>query len=300
MTATFRYLVPAGLDANRKPLATTAPLTIGMSVSIDKNSPRLDIRMQVENTAKDHRLRVHFPLPFQVVGSYADTAYHVTRRPVTAAHRDPGSPELELPTYPMRSFVDLHGAAGGLALIANGLHEYEVVPGEEPELALTLLRAVGWLSRDDLSYRTGHAGPPMETPGAQVLGRHEFHYSLFFHEGGWEAGGVWRAAESVLLPLVPGDGGAVSREPPSIQVSPACIQMTACVPSASGYDLRLLNASDSPQAAVIEIRPAPAGIERVALNGESRRRLPLTAVLPGFQTRAWEIVTLRVDQGSRV
>jgi hypothetical protein len=35
-----------------------------------------------------------------------------------------------------------------------------------PQIALTLLRCVGWLSRDDLSTRRGHAGPYMATPGA--------------------------------------------------------------------------------------------------------------------------------------
>ncbi len=46
------------------------------------------------------------------------------------------------------------------------------------EIAITLLRCVGWLSRDDLSTRNGHAGPYLETPKAQMLGEWDFYYSI--------------------------------------------------------------------------------------------------------------------------
>src|SRR5204863_408878 len=84
-------------------------------------------------------------------------------------------------------------------------------------LALALLRAVGWLSRDDLITRTGHAGPALETPGAQVLGDHRFRYSLFFHAGDWERAAVWRAAEAALVPMLPGRGPAVRTPAPGIE-----------------------------------------------------------------------------------
>jgi hypothetical protein len=48
-------------------------------------------------------------------------------------------------------------------------------------LALTLVRAVGRLSRDDLGLRPGHAGPPLETPGAQVPGPHRVELSWRLH-----------------------------------------------------------------------------------------------------------------------
>jgi len=290
----FAYRIPAGLDTDRRALAETVPLLIGLTVSLEKKSSRLDIRLRIGNAARDHRLRAHFPVPFQAHYSSADTAYHVTRRPVMAARRDPGSPELELPTYPMRSFVDLHSERGGLALITEGLHEYEVIPGAVPQLALTLLRAVGWLSRDDLSYRTGHAGPPLETPAAQLPGTHEFRYSLLFHEGDWEIGGVWRAAEAFLLPLVPGTGSQVNGQGPSIEVEPASIQVTACVPTPDGFELRLLNAADRAQSAVVSIAPAPAEVQRLTLNGVVEENVPSDKGAVRLALRSWEIVTLRV------
>jgi alpha-mannosidase len=263
-------------------------------LSLDADSPRLDVDLQLINTATDHRLRLHQPLPFAVSESAADTAFHVTRRPVIAPHRDPGAPELELPTYPMRSFVDVSDGNAGLAIIADGLHEYEVLPGPPQVLALTVLRAVGWLSRDDLATRTGHAGPGVATPGAQVPGTHRVRYSLYFHAGDWEAGGVWRAAEAALLPFLPGRGPRIASAPPVIELVPDCIQMTACIPRPDGYDLRLLNASDRSHDALVHLQPRPADVVVITLAGDVRQHLRLESDLVGLSMRAWEIATLRI------
>jgi len=74
----------------------------------------------------------------------------------------------------MQSFVACP-AAGGAAVYVDGLHEYEILHDGSPRIAITLLRCVGDLSRDDLATRPhGHAGPGLATPGAQCLGVYEF------------------------------------------------------------------------------------------------------------------------------
>ena len=291
----LEYWVPEGLATDRqRPLAAEVPLEVRVTISLERDVPRLDITADVVNRALDHRLRARFPTPFRITHSDADTVFHVTRRAATGPRRDPGAPELELPSYPMRSFVDVSGGAGGLALITHGLHEYEVLPGPTPELALTLLRAVGWLSRDDLRSRTGHAGPPMMTPGAQVLGPHRFRYSLLFHAGDWEQAGVWRAAEGVLLPLQVGRGNPVVGDVPSIEIEPECVQMTACVPRTDGYDLRLLNASGQAHDAVVRISPAPAQVRRITFGGDRQASFAHEGALVRLPLRRWEIATLQV------
>jgi len=49
------------------------------------------------------------------------------------------------------------------------------------EIAFDPTARVGWLSRDDFSTRKGHAGPFMETPGAQMPGQWIFDYSIIPH-----------------------------------------------------------------------------------------------------------------------
>lgn len=295
LEARFDLAVYDGLRSDRHARSDRQTvLPIRLALSLEADTPRLDIELEIINRSPDHRLRAHFPLPFQVSESAADTPFHVTRRPVISPRRDPGATELELPTYPMWSFTDVSDGRAGFALIANGLHEYEVLPGNPQQVALTLLRAVGWLSRDDLTTRTGHAGPGLETPGAQVLGGHRLRYSLYFHQGDWERGGVWRMAESTLTPLVAGRGPAITGPGTRIELAPDSVQMTALVPRPDGYDLRVLNASDAPQEASIDFEPAPAEVNSITLAGE-----PLGSVLVGdgvvrLALPAWKIATLRV------
>jgi mannosylglycerate hydrolase len=293
----FGRSIPRGLrpDRRRRP-ADPVGMPVRLVVTLDAESSRLDIELEIENRATDHRLRAHFPLPFVAHESAADTPFHVTRRAVTGPHRDPEAPEVELPTYPMWSFVDLSDGRTGLALITDGLHEYEVLTGEPQVLALTLIRAVGWLSRDDLATRSGHAGPAMETPGAQVLGKHRYRYSLYFHGGTWEQAGVWRVAESTLVQLRLGRGSTKVVMAPLIELEPDGIQMTACIPQADGYALRLLNASDHAHDAKVRLRPSPTTVERISLADD--RREPVTFGDDGVKLsmRPWEIVTLRLSR----
>jgi alpha-mannosidase len=77
-------------------------------------------------------------------------------------------------------------------------------------IAITLLRAVGFLSRDDLPERQGHAGPELATPSAQCIGSRTYRYTVLPLD---EQTDVTRAARSVhewlSPPLVfPGDGSS--------------------------------------------------------------------------------------------
>jgi alpha-mannosidase len=293
--ARYDYAVFNGLREDRRARdQVETALPIRMTVSLEADEPRLDFEVEIVNRARDHRLRAHFPLPFRVGSSAADTPFHVTTRPVTGARRDPGAPEVELPTYPMWSFVDVSDGRVGVTLLTHGLHEYEVLPGPPQDLALSLLRAVGWLSREDLVTRTGHAGPAIETPGAQVPGTHRLRYSLFFHDGDWRDGGVWRAAESALLPLLAGRGAAVTTTPPVIELEPASIQMTALLPRPGGYELRFLNASEASTQAHVRLQPQPSEVAAITLNGTVREQLTPEHDVVAIDVRPWEIVTLRV------
>ena len=297
LEARYDYAVVSGLSYDRQArgdLQTTLPIRLSLSLEADVS--RLDFELEIINRASDHRLRAHFPLPFHAGESAADTPFHVTRRPVTGARRDPGASEIELPTYPMWSFVDVSDGRAGVALIAEGLHEYEVLPGQPQELALTLLRSVGWLSRDDLTTRTGHAGPAIETPGAQLPGGHRFRYSLFFHPGDWKRGGVWRMAESTLVPLVPGRGPAVSPPGPLIELDPDSIQMTALLPRPGGYDLRVLNASNAACPASVHLQPQPAEVTSITLGGDPREQLAVKDGVVRLSLPPWGIATLRVTR----
>ena len=166
-----------------------------------------------ENWSLDHRLRVRCALGAPVTSSVADGHFGVVERPAVPAK--PQSPWKQDPVAGQHcehftSIADAD-AACGLALFGRGLQEYEVTAASDgtARLELTLLRAVGWLSRDDIVGRPGHAGPELETPGAQGLGLHEVEYAIAPFAGDWQAARLpalarrYAAPPFVLEPINP-------------------------------------------------------------------------------------------------
>ncbi len=178
--------LPASARADRRARDTSMVATpIRIDATLDAGSPRVTFTVTVDNTARDHRLRMLFPTGAVTVASArADTAFDVVTRP---ARRDvPTTVVNEAPvnSAPMLSVVYAGDDGTGAMVIAKGLNEYEIVQVRSKKsevsetggaIAVTLIRAVGDLSRNDLATRpSGHAGPPVATPGAQCSGRHEF------------------------------------------------------------------------------------------------------------------------------
>ena len=63
------------------------------------------------------------------------------------------------------------------------------------ELALTLLRSFGLISRNTNPYREDPAGPEVPVPAAQLLGERSMRFALMPHAGSWSADGVLAMAE---------------------------------------------------------------------------------------------------------
>src|SRR6266480_847141 len=205
---------------------------------------RIDIHTSVENSAKDHRLRVTFPLPYSVQTAAAEGTFEVRSRPIAAPRPADVTEWIEVPvnTFPQKRFVDVSNGTIGLGVLNRGLPEYEIIPGESGQMAVavTLLRCVEWLSRGDLPTRKGHAGPIELTPEAQCLGHHEFDYALVPHSGDWEAEEalVLREAQAFNTPIrvlvSEQHKGQLPSQATLVEVEPRTLVVSAIKQSESG------------------------------------------------------------------
>jgi mannosylglycerate hydrolase len=173
--------VPSAAAADRRSrLASEVETTVSLDIRLRDGSPLVECIARVNNAAKDHRLRILCPTGAENVTHHrADSAFAIVERPTERPA--PAGPLTETPVAaaPMQSIVDAGDDSVGAVLVADGLVEYEIVRTSFGQaIALTLLRAVGDLSRNDLSTRRGHAGPGLATPGAQCLGSHEFRFAF--------------------------------------------------------------------------------------------------------------------------
>lgn len=177
--------VPARLQDDRQRRAgIKVPLRIETVLSLYQDEERLHVQVHLSNQAKDHRLRLIWKTPFQNLRCTAGTAFGSMERkqlPERAIDVPPGQ-ERQVEMFPFSEWIHLSEPnQGGWALQATGLHEASLIQWEgKSALSLTLLRAIGWLSRDDLRTRGGGAGPRMPTPEAQCLGEYVYHYVIHF------------------------------------------------------------------------------------------------------------------------
>ncbi|MFM8238076.1 MAG: glycosyl hydrolase-related protein, partial [Actinomycetota bacterium] len=161
LLVTRRFAVPESLDPSgehRAPGEVTLTLTMEARVALGLG--RVDLLVTADNPARDHRLRLCFPTGAPTERFRAATTFGVAERSnAPVAHHgwwhDPPT------TFPHQGWI----AANGLTVAAPGLPEAEVT--DDGTIAITLLRAVGWLSRSEMPGRPIAAGPALATPDAQ-------------------------------------------------------------------------------------------------------------------------------------
>lgn len=196
-----RYAWPSsgdfGADARS---ADTEPTVVTTRVELRAAERFVRLTTTFDNRSDDHRVRLHVPLPRKAQTSLAEGQFAVVERGLTA---EGGFGEEPLPTFPASGFV----AAGGVAALLEHSTEYEVL-ADGSELALTLLRSVGQLSRNRHVYRDEPAGPQVPTPHAQCRGPRTVSLALLPYAGEWYESDVLGAAEAFRLPLVASAGTA--------------------------------------------------------------------------------------------
>jgi alpha-mannosidase len=173
-----------------------------LSLQLDADAAFLRVNVRGDNEGGDHRLRLHIATGVAGGTTVADAAFHPVEREAPAVSDSDARMETLVPTAPLHRFVSRYGSSAGVTVFSDGLAEYESFP--DGAVAVTLVRAVGELSRHDLPERPGHAGWPASTPAAQCRGPYEARLAIALHgpEDAEQREVVERLAGDVLLPIV--------------------------------------------------------------------------------------------------
>jgi alpha-mannosidase len=219
----------------RSPKLVRQPIDVALI--LDAASPLLRLRIRGVNRARDHRLRVVLATGIAGTTTLADAMFGpIAREP---SEQPPGTETLEraAPTAPLARWVARFGTSHGVAVISDGLGEYEAMG--DGSVAVTLVRAVGELSRNNLPERPGHAGWPTPTPAAQCIGPCRAEFGVIPHGSSRDEAidSIERAADDLLLPLR-GTTLRSALEVPDVvaglTLEGAGLRFLACKPSADG------------------------------------------------------------------
>ena len=200
-----RMAVPANLT-ERSARQQNGALGAEIAVTLSHNSRRIDVEVRLDNQADDHRIRVLIPTPFSTQEVLADTQFGSITRPVhdeaMETWQEEGWKEAPVPVWNLLNYAVLRERRNGLALFTEGLREFEVVGDDKKAFALTLLRGVGLLGKEDLLLRPGRpSGIKMPVPDSQMRGALTCRFSLYSFSGTPESAGVAQQAKSWLTPV---------------------------------------------------------------------------------------------------
>ncbi len=173
--------IPKDLDS-RKLKVIDGSFDSKFVITMTKGSKIIDVKVTIDNRAKDHRVRVLMPNGVASKFSLSDNQFGEISRPVYDSAMDVWEKEKwnERPDsiYPFLSFVK-GDCENGIGVMSNSVREYEIIGDDYDTIAITLFRGVGFLGKEEMLRRPGRpSGIKMPTPDSQLLGVHTFDIAI--------------------------------------------------------------------------------------------------------------------------
>lgn len=300
--------LPAKYERERRRRSKkNVPCAIQWKFTVTASSPYVQVEMLLHNLAEDHRLRMHASTPISASATISGQPFHLTER---ALKKSSGKDWVQppAPTSPMQRLCAVEDRRGGLAVLAQGVFEYEAMKAHKgTALALTLLRATGWLSRPDLSTRPANAGPQYITPEAQCLGEHKFQYAFLPYSGSVRTNNIASLVQAYRVPLLEEQcTGKNSNQPAEyslLQCEPEALVVTAIkkCEQRNTTIVRLYNASTERVKGKVTWGAPITHAWRVNLAEERLEEVPILAKSRlELDVPAWRIVTLELEASRKM
>ncbi|RBW47128.1 mannosylglycerate hydrolase [Psychromonas sp. B3M02] len=205
----FRMDLPANLVSREQRSDQDGYVDVECQVVLKQDSRRIEVRMELDNQADDHRVRVLIPTPFVTDTVVADNQFGLISRPTD----DPAMQvweeekwkEAPVPIYQLMNFAALENEKAGFAVMTNGLREFEIIANQSEQrdtFALTLFRGIGVLGKENLLLRPGRpSGIKIPTPDSQVRGKIVCEFTLYGFAGNHIDADVMSAARDNVTPI---------------------------------------------------------------------------------------------------
>lgn len=203
LTISFKLNVPYNLE-ERANGEKTKEMTIKTLISLRKNEELIRFDVQVINQVLSHRLCVTFATEIASKFSTADQLFAPINRPVRLPEMDVWEAEewqeAPISIEAMQSFVSLHDESHGVAVMTEGVREYEIIGENYDTISLTLFRTFSHMGKTDLLYRPGRASGEsiVETPDAQLLGEINATFALTLFESSFDEANIAKKAKEYL------------------------------------------------------------------------------------------------------
>ena len=166
-------IIPANLQERAKQ-QTSIKLPVILEVVLRKGSKVIDLNVHVDNHGLSHRLCILFDSALTTRFNYADQQFGLIKRPnsydkemklyleglsnqekiekpkelVNWANDQSTWQEPPISIEPTQSYVALTDESRGIAVIPQGVREYEVIGEQGNQIRLTLFRTYGFMGKE--------------------------------------------------------------------------------------------------------------------------------------------------------
>lgn len=185
--------VPAFYDFhNKKRSDERTVITTVTEVTLNKGSRYVEVKTTIDNTAKDHYIKVCFPSGVKAKATSADCSLSVTDYST--------NPDLtcELARHPAQLWYTVNDGKNGLSVLPGSVKDYEIINDDGTNtFAMGLLRGVQLrIACDNRLW--------MEYPGdesAQSIGTSTHKYAIMPHQEDWMGAKLYQESLTFNQPL---------------------------------------------------------------------------------------------------
>ncbi|VGO21922.1 alpha-mannosidase [Pontiella sulfatireligans] len=251
--AEYDFEVPQDYADGNSRSCTLATIPVRMDYTLQAGSPLLQVKLTLDNTAKDHWLRACSATGLDTGISVSDAHFDVLERPIPLPDSR-GWVERAYGMQPLQTFADVSDGTNGLAVLPKGLFEYEAIDDPQHTLALTLLRACRIKLAVSEEKMTELPDEGVQCPGVQT-----FEYALCPHAGNWQAADLATVSSIWNTPVramqIGRGKGSLPLEQSFIALKGKGIRISAIKPAedANGIIVRLFNTSKEEQTATLQL-----------------------------------------------
>jgi len=295
IVAEINFKVPVDYTDGTRRNELLTKLAIKTEYILEHNSKILKIKTSINNTAKDHLLKINIPTGLETTKSWADSHFDVVSRDITIPNST-GWAEKPQGTHPLRTFVSLSDSKNGCSLLTKGIFEYEVLNEASNTIALTLIRAC----RIKLKVSEEKIAE-LPDEGIQCPGLQTFEYAIYTHPGNWEEAEVINEAASYYTPLravMTGRGkGTLAHDFSYFSLNTKKVHVTAVkrAEDGSGTIIRLFNPSSIETAVEIIFGKTPTKAYLCKMDESDTKPIAVINNTISLKVGFKKIITLKID-----
>jgi mannosylglycerate hydrolase len=171
--------VPEELTGDkRSKMRVDIPMTF--TISLYSETPRVDVKLTMENRAKDHRIRLRVAPNLKSNFIRSQTHFGILDRTIERQKEIEKWFQPVTQLLPFREWLAIQDDKNGLCVAVKGIYDYEAAVNSitnHAEVAMTLVRGFACMGRLNTMQRKGEVSTSVPTPDAQCMGIQEIEWS---------------------------------------------------------------------------------------------------------------------------